>query len=141
MISAEEIIYKSSPDLNTKVDFNTFIISMGWRGWRFDKVSESAAVMIKDNYIHVGCLPDERGKFITRKRIKEVFEPLLWKYGSVRTEVAASMTDSIAFIERLGFKAVDYDFLRNTITYETKEIPYASRTTVHRSSNRSRWSS
>ena len=135
------VIYEATKDqLPPGTSLYKFGQTMISRGWRFESIDENSALMIKDNYIHVGALPDGRGKFITRKRIKEVFEPFLRFYGSIRTEVSLSMESSQKFVERLGFKKVDFDYLTNMITYEMKEIPYARRTTVHRSSNCSRWS-
>ena len=70
-------------------------------------------LMTKGGELHVAVLPEVRGKWLSRRLIREVIGPLISKYGEAKTAVMADNERGRDFIRRLGFtKRGDTDILR-----------------------------
>lgn len=71
--------------------------------WAFIPVGDSAFFIVKGNEIH--CWRDESvaGRWITRKDIEGVTEPLMREYGYVCTSVEHGNSQGQRFVQRLGF--------------------------------------
>jgi GNAT superfamily N-acetyltransferase len=60
--------------------------------------------LIKGPELHVSIIPSYRRKWLSRKLINSVIDPILNKYGYVMTMVMKDNPKGIDFVERLGFK-------------------------------------
>ncbi len=80
-------------------------------------------VMINGNELHCACLPDQSGKWITRKRIREVMLPLLKKHGYLTTCVGNDNPNGKSFVARFGFQELERH--RDYTQYILVSLPYA----------------
>ena len=78
----------------------------------------AAAVMLKENEIHVASSEKHRGKWISRRAIKEILGTVLDEYGEVVTSVSYGNDSAAAFVERLGF-------VPDRTTYILRELKHA----------------
>ncbi len=63
----------------------------------------AAVVMVKGNEIHVASSDVYRGKWLSRKVIKDMLGKILNEYDYAVTSVSYSNESGKAFVERLGF--------------------------------------
>lgn len=70
------------------------------------------AVITRGNEIHVGVCRSARGKWLSRRCIRDHLGTLLARYGLVRTFVARDNPEGHAFVKRLGFDEVGSDCIR-----------------------------
>lgn len=77
-------------------------------------------VMVKDNEVHMLA----KNKFLPRGGFRDVFGPLIEKYGCVTTRCAAGDAASIEFVERIGFNA-DRESA-GIIYYRIDHVPFQS---------------
>lgn len=66
-------------------------------------------LMLKDGELHVAVLPEIRGRWLSRRLIREVLGPLVQQYGEAKTKVAADNETGKDFIRRIGFASTDKD--------------------------------
>lgn len=68
-------------------------------------------LMVKGDELHVAVLKEVRGRWLSRRLIREVFAPLLEKYGKARTNVAEGNLVGRDFCERIrsGFSTLEFD--------------------------------
>lgn len=60
-------------------------------------------LMLKANELHVAVLPHERGKWLSRRLIRDVIGPLLERYGFAKTSVSGDNEKGRDFVSRIGF--------------------------------------
>lgn len=79
------------------------------------------SVITRDNEVHVLL----KGTFMPRNGFRDVFAPLIVRYGKAVTRCQRGDVESIYFIERIGFRRVcgDADILH----YEIDHIPFQNR--------------
>lgn len=70
-------------------------------------------LMTKGPELHVAVLPEVRGKWLSRRLIREVFRPLLSAYGAAQTRVMPENETGKDFVSRLGFEGRDVLMLRD----------------------------
>lgn len=91
-------------------------------GWEFKPVYRIndlvAVVMIKANEVHVAADPQYRGKWLSKKVIKDVFGKILEEYGQVKTCVGFGNTVAEEFVTRLGFEPDLTVYTLDKIKYE-----------------------
>lgn len=63
----------------------------------------AAVVMVQGNEVHVAANSKFRGKWLSRKVIRNILGGLIEEYGQVITCVNWGNKDAAAFVERLGF--------------------------------------
>jgi len=119
MSSCQDIIYESCKHTLT-VSESEFLDSIS--SWEFIPIGDGASVMVKDNEIHSGCLPEFKGKWLTRRHIRSVFGSLLKQYGWVKTRVMNDNEEAHSFVSRLGFKKTHTDCL--CTYYILSQVPY-----------------
>jgi GNAT superfamily N-acetyltransferase len=77
-------------------------------GWRVIAVVESGSVIgalfVKDGTIHLGIIPEWRGRWASRRMIREMLG-----YGR-KTTVGGDETGCLSFVQRLGFERVGDEF-------------------------------
>jgi len=78
-------------------------------------------VMVRGNEVHVLV----KNKFMPRSGFREVFGPLIERYGKTVTRCFKDDEESIAFVERIGFRRVQED--TKVIYYEIDHIPFQRR--------------
>lgn len=93
------------------------------KGWELRPVGTSAVLMINGPEIHVAALKDVRGRWITRKAIRENLCPLLQKYGLLTTKVMHDNPAGQDFVQRIGFHEIRRD--ERMRYYELKELRHA----------------
>lgn len=64
-------------------------------------------LMLKDDELHVAVLPEVRGKWLSRRLIKEVLGPLVKQYGTAKTKVSVDNPIGQEFVKRIGFASTD----------------------------------
>jgi GNAT superfamily N-acetyltransferase len=76
--------------------------------WRVIAVVESGAVIgalfVRDGVIHIGIVPEWRGRWASRRTIREMLS-----YGR-KTTVGGDETGCLSFVQRLGFERVGDEF-------------------------------
>jgi hypothetical protein len=83
--------------------------------WKVDAFCQGdkpvGMLMTKGDELHVAVLPEVRGKWLSRRLIKEVFAPILAKYGKARTKVAEGNEVGRDFVQRIraGFADLSFD--------------------------------
>lgn len=83
---------------------------------------EFGTVLLKDNEIHL--VLHTRPQASTMRLVRELYGPLLKKYGTVVTS-CSKFRQTSEFVERLGFTKVGEDDLRTY--YEIDHIPFTKR--------------
>lgn len=66
-------------------------------------------LMVKDGELHVAVLPEVRGKWLSRRLIREVIGPLVKQYGEAKTKVMPDNAKGKDFVRRIGFAASEKD--------------------------------
>lgn len=66
-------------------------------------------LMTKDGELHVAVLPEVRGKWLSRRLIREVIGPLVKQYGEAKTKVMPDNDNGRDFVRRIGFAASEKD--------------------------------
>lgn len=69
-------------------------------------------LMTQGPELHVAILPEARGKWLSRRLIREVFGPLLERYGAAKTKVAPGNRKGDDFVSRLGFEKMDGGYVK-----------------------------
>jgi hypothetical protein len=69
-------------------------------------------LMVQGPELHVAVLPEVRGRWLSRRLIREVFSPLLKSYGEAKTRVMHDNETGRDFVRRLGFLGEDVLTLR-----------------------------
>jgi GNAT superfamily N-acetyltransferase len=69
-------------------------------------------LMVKGNELHVAVIPEVRGKWLSRRLIREVIAPIIRKHGEAKTSVTPDNGVGRDFIKRLGFTGNDVAVLR-----------------------------
>ena len=97
-----------------ELDLDTFRERLeGWDVKAFcDGEKPVGMLMVKGPELHVAVLPEVRGKWLSRRLIREVFSPLLKKYGEAKTKVMPDNSNGSDFVRRLGFLGDDVLTLR-----------------------------
>jgi GNAT superfamily N-acetyltransferase len=76
--------------------------------WRVIAVVESKSVIgalfVRDGVIHIGIVPEWRGRWASRRMIREMLS-----YGK-KTTVGGDELECLSFVQRLGFKRVGHEF-------------------------------
>jgi|SRR3990170_926401 len=78
-------------------------------------------VMVKENEVHVLV----KNKFMPRSGFREVFGPLIERYGKAVTRCFRDDAESIAFVERIGFLRTRED--AKVIYYQINHVPFQRR--------------
>jgi len=99
--------------------FETFLDATN--DWEFSLIGKDAAIMVRANYIHCGALPSVRGKWITKRRLKQVLQPILDQYRVIRTQALTQLPDTHIFIKQLGFKVIKK--MSDITEYELTGVP------------------
>ncbi len=60
-------------------------------------------LMVKDGELHVAIVPEARGKWLSRRLIREVIGPLVKEYGAAKTKVMPDNRAGSDFVRRIGF--------------------------------------
>jgi len=68
-------------------------------------------LMVKDSELHVAVLPEVRGRWLSRKLIRDVIGPLVKQYGEAKTKVMEDNLIGQEFVRRIGFAATERDNL------------------------------
>lgn len=84
---------------------------------------DGAVVMVKGAEVHVAAPQAVRGKWLSRRHIREVLGTRLRSFGLVKTSVALDNEAGQRFVSRLGFVEVERD--AKAIRYELKELRHA----------------
>lgn len=88
------------------IDFEAFSIAL--ENWRVDAFHDGekavGMLMTKGPELHVAVLPEVRGKWLSRRLIREVIGPLIERHGEARTDVADGNEIGREFVARLGFE-------------------------------------
>lgn len=68
-------------------------------------------LMVKGPELHVAVLPEVRGKWLSRRLIREVFNPIFKTYGKAETDVSPDNEKGIEFVNRIreGFASGRFD--------------------------------
>ncbi len=83
--------------------------------WRVDAFHDGerpvGMLMVRGDELHVAVLPEVRGKWLSRRLIREAFAPILEKYGRARTKVAEGNAVGLDFVRRIraGFASLEFD--------------------------------
>ena len=86
---------------------------LGWPqfpdGWSLTAVTRleklAGFFMVKANEIHAYRLANYAGRWLTRQDIENITQPLIEKYGEVKTMVRTENKQGHKFVQRLGFMA------------------------------------
>ena len=70
-------------------------------------------LMTKGSELHVAILPEARGKWLSRRLIRETFRPLLERYGAAHTAVAKGNLKGDDFVSRLGFEKRESGYVKD----------------------------
>ena len=101
------------PRLPEDFDFATFRERLeDWRVRAFcDGEHAVGMLMTRGAELHVAVLPEVRGKWLSRRLIREVFAPILKAYGQAKTSVMADNVVGLDFVRRLraGFADLTFD--------------------------------
>lgn len=113
MSEVEDIVHHS---LHGSVSKETLLLAI--KDWDLIQFG-NGVVLQRDNEIHCACLPNYS---ISRRVLKEIFDPILQEYGEVVTRVPHSLVNEHAFVKRLGFIPV---LTEGDLTwYSINHIPY-----------------
>lgn len=68
-------------------------------------------LMVKENELHVAVLPEVRGRWLSRRLIKQVFAPIIREYGKAKTSVMPDNAVGRDFVQRIrdGFVSLEFD--------------------------------
>lgn len=66
-------------------------------------------LMLKDGELHVAVLPEVRGKWLSRRLIREVIGPLIKEYGAAKTKIVPGRASERDFVTRIGFAKGEKD--------------------------------
>lgn len=96
------------------LSFDQFCASLkSWKIRAFcDGDKAVGMLMTKGNELHVAVLPEVRGKWLSRRLIREVIGPLLDKHGFAKTSVMPDNYIGKDFVSRLGFNDGHIEALR-----------------------------
>lgn len=96
------------------VDYGKFRTALeNWDIKAFCRGDEPVGMlMVRGNELHVAVLPEMRGKWLSRRLIREVISPILQKHGEAKTSVTPDNGVGRDFIKRLGFNGNDVAVLR-----------------------------
>lgn len=96
------------------VDYDKFHTALSsWDVKAFCDGKEAVGMlMVRGAELHVAVIPEVRGKWLSRRLIREVIGPLLHKHGEARTSVTTDNGIGRDFIKRLGFSGKDVAVLR-----------------------------
>jgi ribosomal protein S18 acetylase RimI-like enzyme len=61
------------------------------------------AVLVKGNEVHVAVVQESKGRWLSRRLIKEVLGKIIEQYGVAVTAVMSDNEQGQRFVERLGF--------------------------------------
>lgn len=91
--------------LPADIDFDCFRERLGsWDVKAFCRGDDPVGMlMVKGNELHVAVLPEVRGKWLSRRLIREVLSPLIRQHGEAVTTVVKENAVGNDFIKRLGF--------------------------------------
>ena len=78
----------------------------------------AAVVMVKDNEVHVASAEEYRGKWLSRKVIKDMLGKILDEHGCAVTSVSYGNELGRDFVERLGFVPV-------CVSYKLEKLRHA----------------
>lgn len=104
---------------------------MGWAefpvGWEFHEVMRNGELAgffcTKENEVHAFRLPEFKGRWLTRQNIESLINPILAKYGDIKTVVTTSNVVGHEFVTRMGFTACGHD--SQGTHYITKKVNHA----------------
>lgn len=94
------------------------------KGYTFEYAGLGGAVMYAGAEIHFGCLPEFKGRCVTRKDLTKYLKMILDKYGYVFTQVMNDNALGKKFVERLGFQKADVDKTYGYTSYFLVESRY-----------------
>ena len=122
-MTPQEIIYLASLHrfINGGISWEQYVEFS--KDWQFISY-HGGVVMQKDNEVHCGALAGVHGRWLTRKFIRQIFEPIIYTYGYAKT-VAFENDINKEFIERLGFQLVRVQ--DGLAYYEMYHVPYSKR--------------
>lgn len=93
---------------NIDVDFTLEDWATRIADWEFKPIYQdsnlAAVVMVKGNEVHVVVDKKYRGKWLSRKVIRNILGTIIKEYGHVITSTGFGDEDAAKFIERLGFE-------------------------------------
>lgn len=100
--------------LPKEVDYDKFRTTLStWDVKAFCNGDKAVGMlMVKGSELHVAVLPEVRGKWLSRRLIREVISPILREHGEAKTEVRPDNGIGRDFISRLGFSGGDVAVLR-----------------------------
>ena len=103
-----------SKRLPDSVDYEGFRKALSsWDVKAFCQGDEAVGMlMVKGSELHVAVLPEVRGKWLSRRLIREVISPIIRAHGEARTSVRPDNEIGKDFIKRLGFDGSDVATLR-----------------------------
>lgn len=104
--------YRAMLERIPALDFATFCAKLAdWDVMAFCRGEQAVGMlMTRGNELHVAVLPEVRGKWLSRRLIREVIGPLVRKHGEAKTSVVPGNSNGADFVSRLGFK---YDIQRD----------------------------
>src|SRR5260221_81708 len=77
--------------LPAEYSFETFCERLA--DWRVDAFCDGeraiGMLMVRGAELHVAVLPEVRGRWLSRRLIREVFAPIISRYGQAKTSVVA----------------------------------------------------
>lgn len=82
-----------------------------------------AIVMVRGSEVHVAAPSDKRGRWLSRRHIREVLGTRIRIFGKATTTVMNDNASGQAFVSRLGFVEVGSDSRMRH--YELKELRHA----------------
>ena len=83
--------------------------------WRVDAFCDGdkpvGMLMTRGAELHGAVLPEVRGKWLSRRLIREVFAPIIRQYGQAKTAVMQDNTVGLDFVRRIraGFSDLSFD--------------------------------
>lgn len=96
-------------------DFGFALFCERLADWRVDAFCDGeravGMLMTRDGELHVAVMPEVRGRWLSKRLIREVFAPIFAAHGRARTSIADGNARGLDFVRRIraGFADLTYD--------------------------------
>lgn len=96
-------------------------VELAFADWEVVGV-RGGAVLVRENEVHVAVKDEARGRWLSRKLIRQILGKMLEHYGVVKTSVKNDNGPGREFVERLGFERVGSD--EGKVSYELRALRF-----------------